>query len=321
MAVKNKMKIHQEVLKAENRIRKFIRKTPIEFSPYLSKLCNCNVYLKLESEQLTGSFKIRGAFNKLLSCKNELNNGFITASTGNHGKAVAYVSKMLNIKGTVYVPTKVSQTKLEAIKIYGINIKKYDGTSGKTEIHARRVAEKQKIQFISPYNDIDIAAGQGTVGYEVWEQRQNIDAIFVCIGGGGLISGVAGYLKHKNKNLKIFGCEPRNSCAMSASIKVGNVIEVEHKPTLSDGSAGGIEPGSITFDFCKKYVDEYIQVSEKEIKNAMIFMIEKHHKIIEGAAAVPIASLIKKKNWYRNKNIVVVLSGSGVGIDVIREVV
>jgi len=321
VAVKNKMKIHQEVLKAENRIRKFIRKTPIEFSPYLSKLCNCNVYLKLESEQLTGSFKIRGAFNKLLSCKNELNNGFITASTGNHGKAVAYVSKMLNIKGTVYVPTKVSQTKLEAIKIYGINIKKYDGTSGKTEIHARRVAEKQKIQFISPYNDIDIAAGQGTVGYEVWKQLQNIDAVFVCIGGGGLISGVAGYLKHKNKNLKVFGCEPRNSCAMSASIKVGNVIEVEHKPTLSDGSAGGIEPGSITFDFCKKYVDEYIQVSEKEIKNAMIFMIEKHHKIIEGAAAVPIASLIKKKNLHRNKNIVVVLSGSGVGIDVIREVV
>ena len=321
VAVKNKMKIHQEVLKAENRIRKFIRKTPIEFSPYLSKLCNCNVYLKLESEQLTGSFKIRGAFNKLLSCKNELNNGFITASTGNHGKAVAYVSKMLNIKGTVYVPTKVSQTKLEAIKIYGINIKKYDGTSGKTEIHARRVAEKQKIQFISPYNDIDIAAGQGTVGYEVWEQLQNIDAVFVCIGGGGLISGVAGYLKHKNQNLKVFGCEPRNSCAMSASIKVGNIIEVEHKPTLSDGSAGGIEPGSITFDFCKKYVDEYIQVSEKEIKNAMFFMIEKHHKIIEGAAAVPIASLIKKKNLHRNKNIVVVLSGSGVGIDVIREVV
>ncbi len=315
------MQIHQEVLKAENRIRKFIRKTPIEFSPYLSKLCNCNVYLKLESEQLTGSFKIRGAFNKLLSCKSELNNGFITASTGNHGKAVAYVSKMLNIKGTVYVPTKVSQTKLEAIKFYGINIKKHNGTSGKTEIHARRVAEKQKIQFISPYNDIEIAAGQGTVGYEVWEQLQSIDAIFACIGGGGLISGVAGYLKHKNKNLKIFGCEPRNSCAMSASIKVGNVIEVEHKPTLSDGSAGGIEPGSITFDFCKKYVDEYIQVSEKEIKNAMIFMIEKHHKIIEGAAAVPIASLIKKKNLFRNKNIVVVLSGSGVGIDVIREVV
>ena len=108
---------------------------------------------------------------------------------------------------------------------------------------------------------------------------------------------------------------------MSASIKVQNVIEVEHKPTLSDGSAGGIEPGSITFDFCKKYVDEYIQVSEDEIKNAMVFMIEKHHKIIEGAAAVPIASLIKKKNLFRNKNVLVVLSGSGVGIDVIREVV
>jgi threonine dehydratase len=315
------MKIHQEVLKAEKQIRKFIRKTPIEFSPYLSKLCNCNVYLKLESEQLTGSFKIRGAFNKLLSCKSELNNGFITASTGNHGKAVAYVSKMLNLKGTVYVPKKVSKTKLEAIKFYGINIKKYDGTSGETEIHARKVAEKQEIPFISPYNDIDIVAGQGTVGYEIWEQLQDINAIFVCIGGGGLISGIAGYLKHKNKSLKVLGCEPRNSCAMSVSIKAGKVIEVEHKPTLSDGSAGGIEPGSITFDFCSKYVNEYIQVSEREIKNSMIFMIEKQHKIIEGAAAVPIASLIKKKNLFRNKNVLVVLSGSGVGIDVIREVV
>ena len=116
------MKIHQEVLKAEKQIRKFIRKTPIEFSPYLSKLCNCNVYLKLESEQLTGSFKIRGAFNKLLSCKSELNNGFITAYTGNHGKAVAYVSKMLNLKGTVYVPKKVSKTKLEAIVPRQLNV-------------------------------------------------------------------------------------------------------------------------------------------------------------------------------------------------------
>ena len=276
------MQVYQEVFKAEKRIRKFIQKTPLEFSPYLSKLCNCNVYLKLESEQLTGSFKIRGAFNKLLLCINEFNNGFITASTGNHGKAVAYVSKMLNIKGTVFVPTKVSKTKLESIKFYEINIKKFDGTSDETEIHARKISEKQRIPFISPYNDIDIVAGQGTVGFEIWKQLPEIDVILACIGGGGLISGIAGYLKHKNKSIKVLGCEPKNSCAMSASIKAGQVIEVEHKPTLSDGSAGGVEPDSITFDFCKNYVDEYVQVSEKEIKNGMVFMIEKHHKIIEG---------------------------------------
>jgi len=315
------MQVYQEVFKAEKRIRKFIQKTPLEFSPYLSKLCNCNVYLKLESEQLTGSFKIRGAFNKLLLCINEFNNGFITASTGNHGKAVAYVSKMLNIKGTVFVPTKVSKTKLESIKFYEINIKKFDGTSGETEIHARKISEKQRIPFISPYNDIDIVAGQGTVGFEIWKQLPEIDVILACIGGGGLISGIAGYLKHKNKSIKVLGCEPKNSCAMSASIKAGQVIEVEHKPTLSDGSAGGVEPDSITFDFCKNYVDEYVQVSEKEIKNGMVFMIEKHHKIIEGAAAVPLASLIKKKTSFPNKNVVVVLSGSGVGIETVRKVI
>ena len=315
------MQVYQEVFKAEKRIRKFIQKTPLEFSPYLSKLCNCNVYLKLESEQLTGSFKIRGAFNKLLLCINEFNNGFITASTGNHGKAVAYVSKMLNIKGTVFVPTKVSKTKLESIKFHEINIKKFDGTSGETEIHARKISEKQRIPFISPYNDIDIVAGQGTVGFEIWKQLPEIDVILACIGGGGLISGIAGYLKHKNKSIKVLGCEPKNSCAMSASIKAGQVIEVEHKPTLSDGSAGGVEPDSITFDFCKNYVDEYVQVSEKEIKNGMVFMIEKHHKIIEGAAAVPLASLIKKKTSFPNKNVVVVLSGSGVGIETVRKVI
>ncbi len=315
------MDVFQEVLKAQKRIEGYVRKTPLEHSLYLSKLCDCNVYLKLESEQLTGSFKIRGAFNKLLSCKDKCQDGFITASTGNHGRAVAYVSKLLNLKGIVYVPEKVTKAKLEALQYYDIGIRKYDGTSGETEIYTRKIAEKEGIPYISPYNDIDIIAGQGTIGYEIMKQLPNVDFIFVCIGGGGMISGIAGYVKHMNKNVKIIGCEPENSCAMSASIKAGKVIDVEHKPTLSDGSAGGMEPESITFDLCKKYVDDYMQVTEDEIKGAMVYMIEKHHKIIEGAAAVPLASLIKRKGDFVNKNVVVVLSGSGVGIDTIRKVI
>ena len=315
------MGLFQEILKAEKRIRRYIRKTPLEFSPFLSKLCNCNVWLKLESEQLTGSFKIRGAFNKHLFCKNEFKNGFITASTGNHGKAVAYVSKILKIKGTVYVPENVSKAKLEALQFYDIKINKQKGSSGEVEIFARKMAEKQGIPFISPYNDIDIIAGQGTIGYELWQQLPSLDVVFVCIGGGGMISGIGGYLKHKNNNIKIIGCEPKNSCQMSASVKAGRLVEVQHKPTLSDGSAGGIEPGSITLDFCRKYVDDYVQVTEDEIKNAMVYIIDKHHKIIEGAAAVPLASLMKMKNKVKNKNVVVVLSGSGVGIDTIKKVI
>ncbi len=314
------MEIYSEILKAEKRIKKYIRKTPLEFSPYLSKRCKAKVYLKFESEQLTGSFKIRGAFNKFLACKGQLKNGFITASTGNHGKAVGHVSKLLGLTGTVFVPKTAAKAKLEAIQSYGLNIEKFEGDSGAVEIHARNVALERKTPFISPYNDVHIAAGQGTIGCELISELPDIDVVFACIGGGGLISGIAGYLKNNNKKIKIIGCEPRNSCEMSASIKAGKQVFVKHKTTLSDGSAGGVEPGSITFDLCEKYVDDYIQVSELQIKKSMFLMIDKHKKIIEGAAAVPLAALLKNKKKFAGKNVVVVLSGAGVGTQIIREV-
>ncbi len=314
------MEIFREILKAEKRIKKYIRNTPLEFSPYLSDLCGAKVYLKLESEQLTGSFKIRGAFNKFLACKKKLSRGFVTASTGNHGKAVGYVSKLLDIKGVVFVPKSVSKTKLKSIQYYGMCIEKYDGDSGEVEIHARSIADKKDLPFISPYNDLHIAAGQGTIGCEIFNDLPDVDVVFTCIGGGGLISGIAGYLKNKNNKIKIIGCEPRNSCEMSASVKEGKQVFVKHKPTLSDGSAGGVEPGSITFDFCRKYVDHYLQVSELEIKKSMLLMIDKHKKIIEGAAGVPLAAFLRNKKMFKNKNVVVVLSGAGVGIETIQEI-
>jgi len=314
------VEIYSEILKAEKRIKKYIRKTPLEFSPYLSKLCNSKVYLKLESEQLTGSFKIRGAFNKFLAHKGRLQNGFITASTGNHGKAVGYVSKLLSLKGTVFVPKTVAKAKLEAIQSYGMDIEKIEGDSGEVEIHARNIALERKTPFISPYNDLHIAAGQGTIGGELLSELPDVDVVLACIGGGGLISGVASYLKNRRKEIKVIGCEPKNSCEMSASIQAGKQVFVKHKPTLSDGSAGGVEPDSITFDICQKYVDGYLQVSESEIKKSMFLMIDKHKKIIEGAAAVPLAALLANKKIFEDKNVVVILSGSGVGIETIRKV-
>ncbi len=310
------MNLFKEVIKAKRRIHPYIRKTPLEFSPYLSKQYETNVYLKLESEQLTGSFKIRGAFNKFLACRKQLDNGFITASTGNHGKAVGYVSQMLKIKGKVFVPKDTQKNKLEGINRYDMAIEKIEGTSREVEIVARRFAEIHKIPFISPYNDLDIIAGQGTLGCEILKDLPDVDMVFACIGAGGLIAAVAAYLKNKKK-ITLVGCEPKNSCAMSASIGAGKVVDVKHKPTLSDGSAGGIEPGAITFDFCRQYVDDYIQVSESEIKRSMVRMMDKHRKIIEGAAAVPLASLKKKK---LKKNVVVILSGSGVGLQTLKTV-
>ena len=320
MIGKLRVKIFSEILKAEKRIKEHIRKTPLEFSPYLSELCDAKVFLKLESEQLTGSFKIRGAFNKFLACKNQLKNGFITASTGNHGKAVGYVSRLLGLKGTVYVPETVAYTKLKAIKSFGLNIEKSEGNSSAIEILAREIALQRKIPFISPYNDLHIIAGQGTIGCELLSELPQTDFVFSCVGGGGLISGVASYIKTKRK-VRIFGCEPKNSCEMSVSIKAGKQVSVKHKPTLSDGSAGGVEPNSITFDLCRKYVDDYVKVSELEIKKSMFLMIEKHKKIIEGAAAVPLAALLKNKSLVMNKNVIVILSGSGVGIETLRKVI
>ena len=314
------MALFQNIMKAEERIRDHIRKTPLEFSSFLSGLYDCKVYLKLESEQLTGSFKIRGAFNKLLLHRNKLD-GFVTASTGNHGKAVGYVSKMLKIKGIVYVPENVPKNKLEALQLYDTKIRKHQGTSDKVETYARKIAALQGTSYISPYNDVDVIAGQGTIGYEIWEQLPDVDAVFACIGGGGMISGIACYLKNKNKKIRVIGCEPKNSCAMSESIKAGKIIEVRHKPTLSDGSAGGIEKGAITFDFCKEYVDEYVQVTENEIKKVILYVMDKHHKIIEGAAAVPLAAFMKKAREMENKNVVIVLSGSGIGLDAVKKVI
>ncbi len=314
------MEIYSEILKAEKRIKKYVRKTPLEFSSYLSKLCSAKVYLKLESEQLTGSFKIRGAFNKFLAHKGRLKNGFITASTGNHGKAVGYVSKLLGLKGTVFVPETVAKAKLEAIQYYGMNIEKHAGDSGEVEIHARNIALERNTPFISPYNDLHITAGQGTIGCELFAEFPSTDIVVACIGGGGLISGIASYMKSKKKEIKIIGCEPKNSCEMSASIKAGKQVFVKHKPTLSDGSAGGVEPDSITFDLCQKYVDDYLQVSELAIKKSMFLMIDKHKKIVEGAAAVPIAALLANKKMFIDKNVVVIISGAGVGIETIRKV-
>ncbi|HUU06350.1 MAG TPA: threonine/serine dehydratase [Patescibacteria group bacterium] len=314
--------VRQEVLEAAERIKKHIRKTPLEYSHYLSELSDCNVYLKLENIQLSGSFKVRGAFNKILSLsREEINKGIVIGSSGNHGIAFAYIFQKFNIPGTIYFPANGSKAKLETLLLYKANVKFHGTDTAVTETYAHQVANETGQLFISPYDDLKIIGGQGTIGVELEKQVNKIDCILVPVGGGGLISGIGGYLKSVLNDVEVIGCQPENSPVMAESIKAGKLIEMESKPSLSDGTVGGIEAGSITFGLCQRYVDDFILVSEEEISKSIRLCLEKHAMLIEGAGALSIASFIKAKNRFKGKNIVLVVSGSGSILEKLKGII
>ncbi len=314
--------LKKEAEKAERKIRKHIRETPLEYSPFLSQAGDCSVHLKLENMQLTGSFKLRGTMNKLLSLsKKERKTILVTASSGNHGTAFAYAVKKMGLRGIIYLPSYTSKVKVEAMKYYDVVLKFFGTDCVNTEVHAIKEALKNNFKYIPPYNDLSIIGGQGTVGIELRRQLEKIDAVLVPVGGGGLISGIAGYLKSLDENIEIIGCLPENSPVMYESIRAGKIIEMESKPTLSDGTAGGIERGSITFDICKKYVNDFILVSEEEIKEAIKLVLEKHFMLIEGAGALSVASFFKAKERFKGKTVVLILSGSKISLEKLKGVI
>lgn len=312
------MELASRIVEAERRIRPFIRETPLEYSYPLSAMSECEVYLKLENIQVTGSFKARGAMNKILSLKDDPRK-IITASTGNHGLGVANALKTLNKKGTIFLPTKASPAKIEAIKQRGIPIE-FQGDSGEvTEVYARKYADETNQVYVSPYNDIDVIAGQGSIGVELHRQLPNLDAVFVSIGGGGLISGIAAYLKSIKPEIKIIGCLPANAPVMYECIKAGKVIDVPEQPTLSDGTAGGIDHDSITFEICRDLIDEYILTTEEEILNAMKIVLKQHHLIIEGSAGVAVAAILKQKEKFKGKKIAAIICGGNVSEPILKK--
>ncbi len=313
--------VKKEVLEAEKRIREHIRETPLEPSPYLSQFGDARVYLKLESNQITGSFKLRGALNKFLSLTaEEQKEDVLSASSGNHAAALAYTLHKFGGKGVIYLPENVSPAKVDALRPYGVELKFHGDDCIQSETLARETAFKTDRVFISPYNDPKIIGGQGTIAIELLRQMENLDAVLVPVGGGGLISGIAGYLKSVNQHIEIIGSQPQNSAVMHASIQAGQILDLESKPTLADGTAGGLEPDAVTFDICKKFVDDFILVSESDIKNAIIFCIEKHQLLIEGAAALSIAAFMKEKKRFAGKNVVLIISGKKISLEQLKEI-
>lgn len=318
----NRERLPADIVLASNRIGPNIRETPLDHSPYFSEQTGANVYLKLENLQYTGSFKLRGAFNKLLSLTpGERRAGCVAASSGNHGAAIAYAMKKLGITGVIFVPEQTSPTKVDAIRRAGGDVR-FFGTDGlDTETHAREYAALNDMSYLSPYNDADVIAGQGSIGVELAKQLQKVDAIFTAVGGGGLISGIGAFLKSVNPDVDIISCQPAASAVMTESVNAGKIIDLPSEPTLSDGTAGGIEADSVTFDICREIVDRYVVVSEEQIAHAMREFIDSHHMLLEGAAGVAIAGFLETADDYKGRNVVIVICGGNISRETLKKVI
>ncbi|MCP4901996.1 MAG: pyridoxal-phosphate dependent enzyme [bacterium] len=306
---------------AFQRIAPYIKKTACRLSPSLSEAVGAEVYLKLENQQLSGSFKLRGVFNKLLSLSaEEARSELVAASTGNHGAAFAHAVQELGLRGRLFLPCNAAKAKLEAIEGYGLPYELVGNDCVETENHARVFAREHDCTWVSPYNDPEIVAGQGTVAVELLEQLERFDAILVPVGGGGLAGGISAYLASADTGATVYGCQPQNSCVMYESVKAGKIVEIKSLPTLSDATAGGIETGSITFDLCRRFVHEYLMVTEEQIAGAIRHVYTTEKLKVEGGATLPVAALLKDKDRFQDARVVLVISGSRIDDALLKEV-
>jgi threonine dehydratase len=303
----------REILRAERRIRPYVRETPVDFSRSLGGPSGARLYLKLEHLQHTGSFKLRGAVNKMLSLsKAERSRGVVAASSGNHGIAVCHAAGQLGVRATICMPRGAAGVKVRLIRSLGGNIVFHGHNTLDAERKARQLAADDGLAIVPPYNDPAVIAGQGTIGIELARHIRPLDAVFVAVGGGGLIGGIAAYLKSVSPRTTIVGCWPRNSRVLYESIRAGRILEFPEQQTISDGTAGGIEPGSITFPLTRSLIDRYVLVSEREIWRAMRLLLEEERWLVEGAAGVALAGFLRERPAYARKNVAVLLCGRNI---------
>jgi threonine dehydratase len=306
---------------AATRIDGQVRRTPLEQSPRFSAVAGAEVWFKRENLQYTGSFKLRGATNLLMSLSDERREkGCVAASSGNHGAGVACAAQRLGIPAIVFVPDVTSEAKIEAIKSYGGKVRTFGKDGLDTETHARAFAAANGMEYVSPYNDPRIIAGQGTCGIEIVNELSGIDAMYIAVGGGGLISGVASVARARNPSIRVVGCQPGASAVMARSMAAGHVLDEASQPTLSDGTAGGVEADSITFDLCRELVDEFVLVDEEQIAAAMRQFIDLERQLIEGAAGVAVAAMLAQKDVLAGRKVVVLICGGNVSRSTLKQI-
>jgi threonine dehydratase len=299
---------------AHRRIAPLVRETPTEESTALSR-DGATILLKLEHLQHTGSFKFRGASNRIaLLTPEQADAGVVTASNGNHGLGVAAAARQRGIAAEVFVSSHVSPAKALRIERLGARLTRCGDDPLSAELAARRASEESGRVFISPYNDPDVVAGQGTIAVEL----PRVDAVFVAVGGGGLAGGIGAYLKEASPATEIVGCWPETSPVMLRCMEAGHVVNVPERDTLSESTAGNLEPDSVTLGLCRRVIDRAVLVSEDEILGAMQFMMEAEHWLIEGAAAVAAAAFLKQSRRYAGKSVAIILCGRNLSERVLK---
>lgn len=307
---------------AELRSRPYLRETPLARAHALSRDTGADLWLKLDAMQVSGSFKARGAFNAVLALSQaDRDQGIVTSSTGNHANAMAVVFAALGVEGEIVMPAGASPAKVDALRAKGTNLRLIDGDPGAVEVQARADAADSGRTFVSPYNDRQVIAGQGTLALELLRQSSPLpDVVLVPVGGGGLIAGIAGVLKVHAPQIQIIGVQPTNCSTMAQSVAAGQLIEPPWEPSLSDATVGWNEPGSITFEPCRDLVDDWVTVTEDEIAHAMRRIIGDESVLSEGAGALGVAAVQRDPERYAGRKVVTIVSGSRIPLEKLRTV-
>jgi threonine dehydratase len=312
---------YNDIVKAHEKMKGIVHVTPLDYSRTFSNYSNNEVYLKLENLQKTGSFKVRGSYNKMISLsKEELQKGVVAASAGNHAQGVAYASTMLGIPCTIVMPTGAPLSKVQATKEYGASVVLKGDVFDDALAFALELKEQTGAPFVHAFDDEAIVTGQGTVGLEILEQLSDVDAIVCPVGGGGLIAGIAAAVKEKNPQIKIFGVEASACPSMAMSLIEKRPITVEADPTMADGIAVK-RPGKYPFELAQKYVDEMFTVDETEIAQTMLMLLERNKTLVEGSGAVSLAALLYQKLPIKNKKVVPIISGGNVDVSFISRII
>jgi threonine dehydratase len=314
--------VPQLVFDAHQRCRHHLSPTPLEHSLHLSNLIEGNVWLKLDSMQRTSSFKFRGALNKILTLtEEELEKGVVTASTGNYALAIAEAVRIRNHRATTYVAEDLDASRMELLRAHDLDLVVHGEGAWDAEKEARRVAGVEGKIYVSPYNDPLVVGGQGTCGYEIYEQLPDLDAAVFACGAGGLVTGSAGWLKSRKPEVEAFGVSPENSPVMYESVRLGKMIEMETLPTLADTCAGCVDLDSITLDLCRRYVNEIFLLTESEIESSIRLLFEQHRLVVEGSAALAVGALSKYRERFRGKKVVAVVCGRNIDLEVFKRII
>jgi threonine dehydratase len=308
------------IQEARARIVNVAYRTPLYLSSSLSKLTRATIYLKLECYQPIRVFKVRGAANKILKLTSqERKRGLIAASSGNHGLAVSYLARLVGTDATIVVPTNAVEEKVKAIEEYGARVVKHGLFHDERFRKAVEIQESTGAVLIPPFDDPDIVAGQGTIGLEICEDMPDVDTVVVPIGGGGLISGVSAAVKSLKPGAKVIGVEPERASSMYQSVKNGKITRLADTTSIADGLAAR-EPGKLTFEIVKRYVDEILLVNEEQIEKAVFTVMKESHVLVEPSAAAAFAALIEKAHLRSEEKVVTVVSGGNISLRMLSSI-